>query len=104
MIVEERIYVLAPGKVRAYLDAYESEGMAIQKPILGRMVGYFSTEVGPLNQIVHMWAYDDMNDRMRRRAELAADSRWQAYLSKVRGFVVSQENKILMPAPFSPVY
>ena len=54
MFVEMRTYTLHPGKIAAYLGLYESEGMAIQKPILGRMVGYYSTEIGALNQIVHM--------------------------------------------------
>ena len=41
-------------------------------------------------------------DRAARRAELAADPAWQAYLAKSAeaGYLVSQVNKILMPAPF----
>ena len=58
MIVEQRTYTLHPGKVPEYLRLYQAEGMAIQTRILGRMVGYFTTEIGPLNQIVHMWGYD----------------------------------------------
>lgn len=102
MIVEERIYTLIAGKAPDYLKAYESEGLAIQKGILGTMVGYFSTEFGPLNQIVHMWAYRDLADREARRKRLAASPEWQAYLAKVRPWVVTQENKLLIPAPFSP--
>lgn len=78
MIVEERIYTLHPGQAGAYLKAYEAEGMAIQKPILGRMVGYYQTEFGTLNQVIHMWAYEDLAERAERRARLAADARWQA--------------------------
>jgi len=61
-------------------------------------------EVGPLNQVVHLWAYDDMADRATRRAKMAADPAWQAYVKQVRPFVVTQENKILTPAPFCPKY
>ncbi len=42
MIVEERIYTLQPGTAGAYLKAYEDEGMAIQKPILERLVGCYT--------------------------------------------------------------
>jgi hypothetical protein len=103
MIVEERIYTLHPGRVPDFLNTYESSGLAIQKPILGTMVGYFSTEFGPLNQIVHMWAYKDLQDRAERRARLQKEPGWQEYLQKARPFLVTQENKILIPAPFSPV-
>ncbi len=102
MIVEERIYTLMAGKVPDYLRAYESEGLAIQKEILGTMVGYFSTEFGPLNQIVHLWAYRDLADRETRRRRLNADPGWQTYVVKVRQWVVNQENKLLIPAAFSP--
>jgi hypothetical protein len=79
---------------------YEAEGLAVQRAILGRMLGYFATEVGPLNQVVHLWVYDDHGDRARRRAALAADDRWLAYVRRAKGLVVSQETRIMVPAPF----
>lgn len=103
MILEERTYTLHPGKVGEYFSLYEKEGLAIQTPILGRLVGYFSSEVGELNQVVHMWAYEDMADRARRRAELMADPRWKAFVPKLLALVTRMENRILIPAPFSPL-
>ncbi|HEY8609711.1 MAG TPA: NIPSNAP family protein [Roseomonas sp.] len=103
MIVEERIYTLQAGQAGAYIAAYEAEGMAIQKPILGRMLGYYTTEFGPLNQVVHMWAYEDLAERTERRARLLADPAWKAYAAKVRPMVLTQENKLLIPAPFMRV-
>jgi hypothetical protein len=103
MIVEERIYTLPIGKVPEYLSLYAAEGLAIQKSILGHMIGYFSTEFGPLNQIVHLWAYQDLADRSRRRAELGAHPGWKSYLAKIRPLILSQENKLLIPAPFAPI-
>ena len=66
------------------------------------MVGYYFTEVGPLNQVIHLWAFETFEERIRRRAELNADAAWQAYLAKTRPLIVSQQNMILNPAPFSP--
>lgn len=103
MLVEERIYTLQPATTAAYIKAYEAEGMAIQKRILGRMVGYYQTEFGELNQVIHMWAYEDLNERAQRRAALFADAGWLAYLPKVRPFLVKQESKLLIPAPFLTV-
>jgi hypothetical protein len=103
MIVDERTYTLHPGKVPEYFKLYESEGMAIQKPILGNLIGYFFTEVGTLNQVVHMWGYDSHAERERRRAEMQANPAWQAYVKKMQPFLVKMENRILMPAPFSPI-
>jgi hypothetical protein len=103
MIVEERIYTLYPGKVPEFVRLYKAEGMAIQTRILGRMVGWFTSEIGPLNQIVHMWGYDSFEERLRRRAEMAADPGWQAYVAKVQPLLLHMENKILIPTEFSPI-
>ncbi|MXP63550.1 NIPSNAP family protein [Roseomonas sp. M0104] len=103
MIVEERIYTLRAGEAGAYLAAYEAEGLAIQRPILGRMVGYYTTEFGPLNQVIHLWAYESLQERTERRVRLLADPAWKAYAAKVRPLVLTQENKLLSPAPFMRV-
>ena len=63
MIVEERIYTCHPGKARRYIEMYEAEGLAIQRPILGNLIGYFTSDIGPLNQVIHLWAYESMEDR-----------------------------------------
>ena len=98
MIVEMREYVLQVGKAPEYVRLYEEEGFAIQESILGHLIGYFSTEIGQPNQVVQLWAYRDFADRDERRARLAADERWQAYLGRVRPFIISQENRILRPS------
>jgi NIPSNAP protein len=100
MIVEERIYTLKVGKIPELFKAYEQHGLAAQKRILGGLVGYYSVEAGPLNTIVHMWAYEDMVDRAKRRAQLAQDPDFKEYLAKTAGLVERQENRILVPAPF----
>jgi hypothetical protein len=77
--------------------------MEVQKKHLPQMVGYFSTEIGPLNQIIHMWGYADLNERARCRAALYADPAWQAVLKTLLGMIESMETKILVPTAFSPI-
>lgn len=103
MVIDERTYTLRPGVMTEYLRRYEQEGMPIQLPILGNLIGFFSTEIGTLNQVVHLWGYADLADRTERRGRLKADERWQAYLETVHPLIVTQENRLLIPAPFSPI-
>lgn len=105
MIVDLRTYTLTHGRVSAYLKLYESEGLPVQVRHLGKPIGYFVTEVGPLNQVVHLWGYESMADRERKRAALAADPEWVGYLKKSgeSGNVQHQENKILRSTSFSPL-
>jgi len=103
MSINERIYTLKNGNVKPFLTLYEAEGKDVQIRILGNMIGYFYTDIGPLNQVVHMWGYDSMDDRYRRRADLQATPEWQAYAKQMRPLVRHIENKILIPADFSPI-
>jgi hypothetical protein len=103
MIIEERTYDLQPGRLAEYVALIQDEGIAIQRPVLGRLVGYFHTDLGPLNQIVHIWAYESFADRAERRARLAADPRWIEYAKKVRAFSIRQQSRIMLPMSFSPL-
>lgn len=103
MIVEERIYRIRPGRMTQYLKLVREEGLAIQKPILGNLIGYFVTEMGPLNHVVHLWGYADLADRTVRRKALADDPRWQAFTPKLSENIDTMENRILLPADFSPL-
>ena len=100
MYVEERMYTMQVGKAPEYLKMYETEGMAIQTRHLPNLVGYYVSEVGPQNMVVHMWGYDDLNQRDKCRAAMQADTAWQAYVAKVRPMIVSQDTRILKCAPF----
>lgn len=103
MLIDHRTYTLLPGAVAEYFRLYEAEGLAIQRKHLVNMIGYFSTESGPLNQVIHMWAYRDAGDRETKRAALQADPGWQAYVKKIRPLIVRQKTKLLVPAPFSRI-
>jgi len=103
MIVEERIYRIRNGRMGRYLQLVREEGLAIQQPILGHLIGYFTTEIGPLSHVTHLWAYANLEDRMRRRQQLADDPRWQAFLPKLSENIEHAENRILLPTDFSPL-
>lgn len=103
MIVEQRIYTMKFGATAAYLALYEAEGMAVQMRYLPRLLGSFVSEIGPLNQVVNLWGYEDLAERTRCRDAMAKDPQWRAYVDKLGAFVVSQENRILTPTSFSPI-
>lgn len=103
MILEERTYHIHTGKLAEIVRLYGEEGVPIQQEILGGLVGWFTVEVGRLSSIVTMWSYADAGERERRRAQLQADERWQAFLPKVQPMIHTQENRILVPTSFSPL-
>ena len=105
MIVDMRTYTMVPGRLKPFLELYEAEALPIQIRHLGKLIGYFTTEIGTQNQVVHLWGYESMADRERRRNAMEADPAWTAYRQKssASGNVQYQENKILKSVSFSPL-
>jgi hypothetical protein len=103
MIIEERTYTLKPGTLQVYYKDYDPRGLDIQVRVLGYLIGYFHTEIGELNKVVHLWGYESLAERERRRALLAADPEWHAYLQQSPDIITAMANRILGPAPFSPL-
>ena len=67
MIIDHRTYSVKIGKLDKFLKLYETEGLPLQMTYLGHCVGwYVSNDIGPLSQVVHMWAYK--GHRRPRRA------------------------------------
>ena len=104
MIVEERIYTANVGRTQEWADYYGEHGFPIQQKYLGPCLGFFITEIGTLNQIVHLWQYDSLAHRESARAAMAQDPDWHKFLSGgPKGCLITQESRILKPLPFSPV-
>src|SRR5438445_6777555 len=100
MYVEERMYTLKAGTAPEYLKYYPNDGMKVQLNHLQHMVGYYVNEVSTLNIIVHMWAYESLDQRDKCRAAMSADPDWQAYVAKIRPLMERQETRIMKCAPF----
>jgi hypothetical protein len=103
VIVEQRDYHVYTGRLAELVRLYESEGIPLQEELLGGLVGAFSTDVGALSTYTTLWRYDSYAEREEKRARLQADERWQEFLAKVQPLMHTQQNRILVPLPFSPL-
>jgi hypothetical protein len=51
-----------------------------------------------LNTVYSLWQYDSLDERQRRRAELAKEPEWQEYLALVRPMIASMTNRVMLRA------
>ena len=102
MVYEMRVYTLHPGKVPEFEALIEKEAL----PHLTKhstLVGWWSSEIGALNEVVHLWSYEDLAQRARARKALSEDAALQSFRPKAQALIVSQRNQILTPSSFSPL-
>ena len=105
MIIEHRTYTVKALRTADFLDLYERAALPLQKKYLGHLVGFFVSEIGPLNEVVHLWAFDSLAEREKRREAMEKDSGWTVYRTELLALdiIVEQETKILKSVSFSPV-
>jgi hypothetical protein len=67
-----------------------------------KLKGYFLGDVGALNQVVHLWRFDDDADRRDFWARVYADEAFMRFAARLRPLLRAQSNKLLLAAPFGP--
>ncbi len=97
MFLEMRTYVLKPGMTNNFVERF-AEGLTARLQF-SKLLGLFCSEVGGLNRVTHVWPYESFEDRERIGGEARKTGKWPP---KTQEFIVTQENKIVQLAPFSP--
>jgi len=97
-IYEIRTYTMLPGVLPQVIEKWAERIEGRQK--LSPLAFCGHTEIGGLNQWIHVWAYKDAAERFRIRKEAQATGAWPP---ATRGLFVTQENMFVIPAEFSPL-
>jgi len=102
-IFELRTYTLHVGKLGQAIQIYNELGWPALKKYNENIVRYFIGDVGALNQIIHVWQFEDDNNRRDLWKTIYADKDFIKFASEFRPLVLSQENKLMTAAPWTPV-
>ena len=97
MIYEVRTYDLKP-HTQAEVEKRFGEAYEKRKKY-SEMAAFWHTEIGPLNQIVHVWPYKDLGERDRIRAAAVKDRVWPPRIGE---FVANMRSDIMIPFDVSP--
>ena len=74
MIYEFRTYTLKPRTLPEFLKRF---GEALPPRLaLSKLAAFWYTEIGPLNQVLHVWSYENVLERSRIRAEAVKMGIW----------------------------
>ena len=97
MIYEMRTYDLKP---RSLVEVEKRFGEAYEhRKKYSELAAFWHTEIGPLNQIIHVWGYKDLDERTKIREAAVKGGNWPP---KIAEFIVRQRAEIMIPFSFSP--
>lgn len=95
MIYEARTYRLKPRTMPGFIEAF---GKAYEyRKDFSPISAFFYSEIGPLNEVIHVWPYADLAERDRIRGEAAAPGKWPPQAPERP---VHMQSEIFKPFPF----
>ena len=103
MIYNIRTYNCVPRMLNKYIKIFEDYAMPVNNKHGFKLIGYFISDIGPQNQIVHILEYKDLNEFNEMRKKRAADSDWADFRDRTAGMIADQEDKIMTGTSFSPL-
>ncbi|XP_072114296.1 protein NipSnap homolog 3A isoform X1 [Mobula birostris] len=100
---EFRTYTIQPGKMA---DFAKLTGDNIHlRTAHSELVGYWSVELGALNEVFHIWKYGSYKERTAVRKALEDEKDWQQhYISKMVSLVTKQTSEVTYLVPWAQMY
>src|SRR2546425_4621403 len=97
MIYEVRTYRIAP---RSLAEVEKRFGEAYEyRKKYSELFAFWHTEIGSLNEIVHVWPYKDLAERERIRGDPAKDPKWNSGIAEL---IREMSSAIVAPLTFVP--
>ena len=101
MIYDMRTYDIAMGKTPEYMAAVREIALPVRESYGIKLAGWYYTDIGALNKVVHIWAYRDFAHFEEAREAFRTDERWvNDYVPRVKGIILRQENQIMQASDF----
>jgi hypothetical protein len=97
MIYEFRTYDLFPGNMPKYKATLENS-LAAGRLDHSDLFAYFYSEFGPLNQALHIWPYENLEERREIREKTTGITDWPPPTGDL---LAAQSAEIYFPAPFN---
>ena len=108
MIYELRTYTVKVGTLPQVIKLFEER--LEHRENYSPLAGCWYTDVGPLNQFVHLWGYESIQQRAEVRDAFSADPNWPP---PIMDHLVDMRSEVIVPFPsvagvapgtFGPVY
>jgi hypothetical protein len=98
-VVDLRLYTMRQGGVPEFLRLAHEVVLPVQLRHIGPPVAYYVTDIGPQQEVMHLWGYESLADMEVRRNARNQDPEWPKYGEASDGLIDKQETSILRRIP-----
>ena len=97
MIYELRTYNCIPGGAQKEIDGLGKAYPGRSK--YSEVGGIWYTDIGPLNQVISIWPYENLEERLAIRSKAASEPDWPPDTGE---FILDMNSEIYFPTSFCP--
>jgi len=97
MIYEFRTYTIAPRMMGEFMKRWEP--LLPKRLEHSRLAAMWTSEIGPLNEVIHVWEYKNVLERTEIREKVQKLGIWPP---KTQDLITNMKSEIMIPQPFSP--
>lgn len=102
-IYEMRTYYVKP-KAFAEFMQLTNDYIHLKADSNSKLNGYWTSDIGGLNEVTHIWEYDSYTQKMEAQKSLLQDETWvNNYRKKILKMLVKQDNLVMNPCPWFDV-
>ncbi|CAK9298456.1 unnamed protein product [Gordionus sp. m RMFG-2023] len=89
-LYEMRMYKVEPQHMKKFIQI-TTDNMPIRVKY-SKLLGYWFTEFGTLNRVIHLWEYDSYQQRSQVRDSLSKDEQWLKFLNVMKPLLKKEKN------------
>src|ERR1044072_4494135 len=97
MIYEFRTYTLHPRTMPEFIKRWVP--MIEKSQTYSKLAAFWYTEIGPLNQVIHMCQYETAREANKIRTAVVKHKVWRPRTSE---FIAEMRSETFEPLPYSP--
>ena len=101
MIYLEAAIHVAPGKMKEFMDVFTNQYLPASERLGRRLIGQWRTFVGPLDEVVDLWAYDDLSHMQRFQEARSQSAEFKEASEHLRALIAYETTRLLVPTPLS---
>ena len=105
MIYDFRMYTLKPGSTSNYMEGVREVGYPVRQRHGVKLAGWYASEVGGLNEVTHIWGFEDLKHMQEAKAAVYSDPEWkEKYVPRAQPLVAAQMTFLMNSPDFAPKY
>jgi hypothetical protein len=101
MIYLEATLRVVPGKMDEFMEVFSNEYLPASEKLGRKLAAQWRTFIGTLDEVVDLWAYDDLAHMQRFQEARQKDEEMAKAGKRLRALIAYETTKLLIPTPYS---